>query len=60
MKIIKDRYIKKEDFFKTIRLFEVSEKEIENDWKIYKEQRRYFRKQGQIKSEMRKARRQKF
>ena len=55
MKAIKDKYIKKEDFFKIIRLFEVSKSEIENDWKIYKEQRSYIREQRRIKTELRKS-----
>ena len=58
MRAIKDKYIKKEDFFKIIRLFEVSKSEIENDWKIYKEQRSFIRTQRRIKSKLRKSSRQ--
>jgi hypothetical protein len=56
MKAIKDKHIKKEDFFKIIRLFEVSQSEIENDWKIYKDQRSFIRVKRRIKSEMQKSR----
>ena len=60
MRAIKDKYIKKEDFFKIIRLFEVSKSEIENDWKIYKEQRSFIRVHRRIKSELRKSSRQSY
>ena len=56
MKVIKDKYIKKDDFFKLNRLFECSKSEIQNDWKIYKEQRNYLKEQERIKSEMQKSR----
>ena len=42
MKVIKDKYIKKDDFFKLNRLFDVSKSEIEKDWLIYKDQRNYL------------------
>ena len=58
MKVMKDRYIKKEDFFSIIRLFEVSKSEIENDWKIYKEQRSYIQEKGRLKSKIRKSSKQ--
>jgi hypothetical protein len=56
MKVIKDKYIKKDDFFKLNRLFDVSRDEIEKDWLIYKDQRNYLKEQGRIKSEMQKSR----
>ena len=57
MKVIKDKYIKKDDFFKLNRLFEISKSEIEKDWLIYKDQRNYQKEQRRIKSEMQKSRR---
>ena len=56
MKEIKDKYIKKDDFFKLNRLFDVSKDEIEKDWLIYKDQRSYLKEQSRIKSEMQKSR----
>ena len=56
MKVIKDKYIKKDDFFKLNRLFDVSKSEIEKDWLIYKDQRNYLKEQRRIKSEMQKSR----
>lgn len=56
MKVIKDKYIKKDDFFKLNRLFECSKSEIEKDWLIYKDHRNYQKEQRRIKSEMQKSR----
>ena len=56
MKVIKDKYIKKDDFFKLNRLFDISKSEIEKDWLIYKDQRNYQKEQRRIKSEMQKSR----
>jgi len=51
MKIVKNKYIKKKDFFNTNRLFECSKSEIENDWKLYLAQRKYINEQIKIRKE---------
>ena len=50
MKVIQEKYIKKDEFFKLNRLFDVSKSEIQNDWKMYIEQRIYQLKQRRLRS----------
>ena len=50
MKVIQEKYIKKDEFFKLNRLFDISKSEIQNDWKMYIEQRSYQLKQRRLRS----------